>query len=105
MPFTSTTHSSASSALPDAARRPGGNARSPWLRLAAISALLAIGVQILVMAQLAQHQVQRGVQLRQALAAEKAERAAVAGIENGTPLRSAAVVQGNADSLPAYVLH
>ncbi len=104
MPFTSPP-SSASSALADAARRPGGNARSPWLRLAVIGALLAIGVQMLVMAQLAQHQVQRGAQLRQALAAEKAERGSVAGIENGTPLRSAAVVQGNADSLPAYVLY
>ena len=47
--------------------------QSPWLRLAVVVALLAIAVQLVVMAQLAQHQVQRGVQLRQAIAAERAD--------------------------------
>ena len=40
-------------------------------------ALLAIAVQLVVMAQLAQHQVQRGVQLRQAIAMERQNSAAL----------------------------
>ena len=40
-------------------------------------ALLAIAVQLVVMAQLAQHQVQRGVQLRQAIAVERQNSAAL----------------------------
>ena len=44
---------------------------SRWLRLAVRVSLLAIAVQLVVMAQLAQHQVQRGVQLRQAIAVER----------------------------------
>lgn len=60
------------SAALKASRTARPEVRSPWLRLAVVVALLAIAVQLVVMAQLAQHQVQRGVQLRQAIAAERA---------------------------------
>lgn len=61
------------SAALKASRTARPEVRSPWLRLAVVVALLAIAVQLVVMAQLAQHQVQRGVQLRQAIAAERAD--------------------------------
>ncbi|MBP8091402.1 MAG: hypothetical protein KAY08_01055 [Giesbergeria sp.] len=61
------------SAALKASRTAKPEVQSPWLRLAVVVALLAIAVQLVVMAQLAQHQVQRGVQLRQAIAAERAD--------------------------------
>ena len=61
------------SAALKASRTARPEVQSPWLRLAVVVALLAIAVQLVVMAQLAQHQVQRGVQLRQAIAAERAD--------------------------------
>lgn len=95
-----------SSALSAALRQSrSGARRPPWRRLAVGGALLAIAVQVLVMAQLAQHQVQRGVQLRQALAVEKAERAAVARAAAKSLVRTAAASPGSADSAPAYVLY
>ena len=65
-------------------------------------ALLAVGAQLLAMAQLAQHQVQRGAQLRQALAAE---RAATAGQgSTGAQFQTVSAAQRTADELPAHVL-
>ena len=61
------------SAALKASRTARPEVQSPWLRLAVVVALLAIAVQLVVMGQLAQHQVQRGVQLRQAIAAERAD--------------------------------
>ncbi len=75
-PSASTPSSAATAASFSAALRASRQARvptqSPWLRLAVVVALLAIAVQLVAMAQLAQHQVQRGVQLRQTIAAERA---------------------------------
>ena len=74
-PSASTPSSAATAASFSAALRASRQAKvptqSPWLRLAVV-ALLAIAVQLVAMAQLAQHQVQRGVQLRQTIAAERA---------------------------------
>ena len=61
------------SAALKASRTAKPEVQSPWLRLAVVVALLAIAVQLVVMAQLAEHQVQRGVQLGQASAAERAD--------------------------------
>lgn len=57
------------------------------MRLAVVLALLAIAVQLVVMAQLAQQQVQRGTQLRQALAEERDRSAGQSG--SGLPLQTA----------------
>lgn len=55
-----------------AKRRPAPaalSAPSPWWRLAIGVALVAIALQLMALAQLARQQVQRGVQLRHAIAA------------------------------------
>ena len=106
MPFTASSSSVPEpSTLSAASPRLGANARSPWLRRGMVGALLAIAVQILVMAQLAQRQVERGVQLRQALASEKTE--GIAGVRTAArmPLQGMQIGQGGADPLPAHVLH
>lgn len=70
----------------------------PWLRLA----LLAIAVQLVVMAQLAQYQVQRGVQLRQAQAVGMAGAVANAHAVQGS-VRTASTGQNHADARTASI--
>ena len=92
-----------SSALSAALRQSrSGARRPPWRRLAVGGALLAIAVQVLVMAQLAQHQVERGVQLRQALAAEKAESANGLRTHSDMQFKAVSLGQGERDSQAAY---
>lgn len=73
-----------------------------WLRVATVVAVLAIAVQVLAMAQLAQHQVERGVQLRQALAAEKAESANGLRTHSDMQFKAVSLGQGERDSQAAY---
>ena len=101
MPLTSTAHF-LSPAWSAAVRSARTSLRSPWLCLAGVGVLLTIALQMLVMAQLAQHQVQRGVQLRQALTADTADRADPA--RSAAPMSAQSVMQSSADSLPGYVL-
>ncbi len=103
MPLTSNAHShSVSLALSAAVRSARNYVRSPWLFLAGVGVLLTIALQMLVMAQLAQHQVQRGVELRQGLAVEAADVANPARAAADLPTQSA--LQSSSDSLPGYVL-
>lgn len=74
--------------------------------MAMVVALLAIAAQLVVMAQLAQYQVQRGVHLRQTQATGMAEDIATART-GGSSLQqhTASFGQGDAGAVPAYVLH
>lgn len=101
MPLTSTAHF-LSPIWSAAVRSARTSLRSPWLCLAGVSVLLTIAVQMLVMAQLAQHQVHRGVQLRQALAVDPADRADPA--RSVANMHAQSAMQSSADSLPGYVL-
>lgn len=84
-------------------RNSSAQGRSPWLRLAVLGALLAIAVQLLVMAQLAQHQVQRGVNLRQAQADKTTDAMASAHHEVNASLRTASASQNHANARAAIV--
>ncbi len=80
-----------------------------WFWLAVAIALLAVGAQLLAMAQLAQHQVQRGAQLRQTLAAERgatgtAATTAPALSAAGARVQTVSAAQRTLDELPAHVL-
>ena len=90
MPSTASSFSE-SAALSAASRNRQNDARPTWLRWAVAGALLAIAVQLVMMAQLAQHQVQRGVQLRQAIAAERDDPAGQ--LRSALPLSTASAVQ------------
>lgn len=91
-----------SPALSAAPRSTRTHVRSPWLFLAGVGALLTISVQKLVMAQLAPHQMQRSVQLRQALAADTPDRANSKRV--AADMRTQSAIQSSADSLAGYVL-
>ena len=75
-----------------------------WLRLAKVGALLAIAAQMVVMALLAQYQVQRGVQLRQTQAIGMTEGRAVGRTQDGLQLHTASATQGDVGTAPSHAL-
>lgn len=101
MPLNSTTHF-VSPALSVTSRNERTDIPSPWLYLAGVGVLLIIAVQMLVMAQLAEHQVQRGIELRQGLIVDTPSRADPARV--AADMRTQPATQSSADSLPGYVL-